>query len=201
MNDTTAQEDLAWIRSLMDHSHRFLGGTWRHQAVWGLVGSLGMLSTYLAVRAARYEWVPWLWLAAVGAGWFYSLVLARGHDRAPTVRNAASQAFGAIWISLGVTLTLIGAISIFTGALAPHALSGVVAALFGAGYFASGFVAGLRWLQAVAVAWWVGAAVLLVWASPHGLLLLTAMTVVLAIGPALRLRQLEQATSYEPVGD
>ncbi|MEM7418015.1 MAG: hypothetical protein AAF389_21175 [Gemmatimonadota bacterium] len=201
MNDTTAREDLAWIRSLMDHSHRFLGGTWRHQAVWGLVGSLGMLSTYLAVRATRYELIPWLWVGAVGAGWFYSLVLAREHDRAPIVRNAASQAFGGIWISLGVTLTLIGGISIFTGALAPQALSGVVAALFGAGYFASGFVAGLRWLQAVAVAWWIGATVLLVWASPHGLLLLAVMTVVLAIGPALRLRQLEQEAPYPPTAD
>ena len=50
MNDTTAHEDLAWIRSLMDQSHRFLGGTWRHQVVWGVVGITGMLGTYAGVR-------------------------------------------------------------------------------------------------------------------------------------------------------
>lgn len=192
MNDTTAHEDLAWIRSLMDQSHRFLGGTWRHQVVWGVVGITGMLGTYTGVRTGRVTLIPWLWVVTIAAGWFYSLVLAREWEPHAQVRNVAGRAFGGIWMGLGVTLTLIGGVSLFTGALEPRALSGVIALLFGAGYFASGFVASLKWLQAVALGWWTGGVVLLFWGSPEGLLLLAAMTLFLEVGPALRLRQLEQ---------
>ena len=74
-------------------------------------------------------------------------------------------------------------------------MSGVVAIVFGAGYFATGFTAGLRWLQGVGAAWWIGGVGLLLWQSPQGLLALAAMTILLEIGPALRLRQLARASA------
>lgn len=188
MHESAVHEDLAWIRSLMDESHRFLGGTWRHQVVWGIVGVTGMLGTYASLSTGRFGLIPWLWVVSIGGGWFYSLVVARGGETSAAVRNAAARAFGGIWIGLGVTLTLLGGLTLFTGALEPSGLSGVIALVFGSGYFASGFVAGLRWMQGVAVGWWIGGVVLLYWPSPSGLLLLAAMIVVLEIGPALRLR-------------
>lgn len=197
MHESAVREDIAWIRSLMDESHRFLGETWRHQAVWGVVGITGMLGTYASLATDRYALVPWLWGLCLGAGWFYSLVLSR-HGASSAVRSAAARAFGGIWIGLGVTLTLIGGLTVLTGVIEASALSGVVALIFGAGYFASGFVAGLRWLQAVAVGWWVGGVVLLYWPTPESLLLLAAMMAVLELGPALRLRRIEADATTAP---
>jgi hypothetical protein len=109
------------------------------------------------------------------------------------VRNVAMRAFGGIWMSLGVTLTLIGSVSVYSGALEPSSLPGVLAVVFGAGYFASGFVAGLVWLSAVGVAWWAGGVGLLFWRTPGNLLVLAAMVVALEVVPALVLRRRERA--------
>ena len=75
-------------------------------------------------------------------------------------------------MGLGVTLTLLGTVSMFSGAIDPRTMSGIVAIVFGAGYFATGFAGGLRWIQGVGVAWWVGGVALLLWQSPDALLAL-----------------------------
>ena len=96
-------------------------------------------------------------------------------------------------MSLGVTLTLLGTVSMFTGAITPQAMSGIVAIVFGSAYFATGFVGDLRWIQGVGAAWWVGGVGLLLRPGPDGLLVLALMTVLLEIGPSLRLRQMQRA--------
>lgn len=158
MDQAAARQELAAIRALMAESQGFLGGSWRHQLVWGLLGASGLTATWWAVSAG----------SAVRPGW--------------------------IWLALGVTLTLIGAASILTGTLAPRSLPGLIALVFGAGYFASGLVAGVRWLAGVGVGWWVAGAGLLQWSSgPGSLLVLAGLTLVLEVGPALALRRLERS--------
>jgi hypothetical protein len=197
MEEATAREELAWIRSLMDQNQRFLRGTWRHQFVWGLVGTVGLVGTWLAVRTQSTGWIPWIWVICVGSGWAYSLPFSRGRRSVgpPRVRSAASRAFGGIWMALGVTLTLLGTVSMFSGAIEPRAMPGIVAVVFGSAYFATGFVGGLRWIQIVGVTWWIGGVGLLFQQGPDALLVLAAMTVALEIGPALRLRGLPSAST------
>jgi len=195
MEETTAREELAWIRSLMDQNQRFLTGTWRHQFVWGLVGTIGLSGTWLAVRTETVRWIPIVWLICVGSGWTYSLVLSRNRGSGkPRVSSVASRAFSGIWMGLGMTLTLLGTVSMFTGAISAQAMPGIVAVVFGSAYFATGFVGGLRWIQGVGAAWWVGGVSLLFWQHPDALLVLAAMTVMLEIGPALRLRHMRRAS-------
>lgn len=192
MTEATAREELAWIRSLMDQSQAFLCGTWRHQLLWGVVGTVGLAGSWNAVRVGRFTDIPWIWLVALGLGWVSSMRVARHQATHAAVRSVAARAFGGIWLALGVSLTLLGAATIVFGAIDPPALSGIVAIIFGAGYFASGFTAGLRWIQAVGVAWWIGGAALLIWRGPDAMLVLAGMTLLLEVGPALRLRSIER---------
>ena len=192
MEEATAREELAAIRTLMADSQSFLRGTWPHQMVWGCVGTVGLLATWALGQSGRYGLVPWVWVAAVSVGWTYSLFLARDHSRAP-VRNVAGRAFGGIWMALGVTLTLLGTVTVFVGAVDPRGLPGVIAVVFGAGYFASGFLAEMRWLAGVGVAWWAAGVVLLLWQSEAAILALAALTLLLEVGPALVLRSMERS--------
>lgn len=193
MQDAPSARDLAWIRSLMDESQRFLCGTWRHQLVWGVIGVVSLTATWGALRTGAPNAVGWIWGAALALGWTYSLWLGRRDARAP-VRNVAGRAFGGIWMALGVALTLLGTMTIMTDALDPMGLPGIVAILFGSGYFASAFLADLRWLSVVALAWWGGGVVLLLWRSPDAILALAAMTAALEAGPALLLRRIERTS-------
>ena len=192
MEQATVREDLAFLRSLMDESQAFLCGTWRHQLVWGLVGISGLAGTWVSMNVGAFGRIPWIWGVWVGVGWFYSLLLARRDAFRPSARSVASRAFGGIWLALGVTLTLLGLATMFTGAVDPLGLPGIIAIVFGAGYFASGYVGGLQWLKGVGALWWGGGVALLIWSSPDALLGLAGMTLPLGIGPALRLRRTER---------
>lgn len=189
--DTRAvHDDLVAIRALMTESQRLVRGTWSHQLVWGILATVGLTATWAVQQAGRYEAILPMWLGLVVVGWTFSIVRGRRYEQAP-VRNAATRAFGGIWIGLGVTLTLIGLVTIPTGAVRPGGLPGVLAAVLGAGYFASGFLAGLRWMLFVGLGWWLGAFALLLWQGPSALLALAGLTVAFEVIPALAFRKLE----------
>lgn len=188
---TTAREELAHIRSLMEDGQRFLCGTWRHQLLWGVLSLAGLAATWLAAGRGWIAVIWWIWPVVLLVGWAGSLRLG-SRRQAPPVRNVAGRAFAGIWVGLGVTLTLLGTLAVWAGALDPRALPGVLALVFGLGYFASGHLSGLGWLTAVGLFWWAGGGVLLFWRGSGALLGLAALVLVLEIGPALALRRLER---------
>ncbi len=184
------REELAEIRSLMAESQGLLTGSWRHQLVWGLLTAFAVLGIWVA---NRLEWLPapvWILVVAIVLGWMYSLLFAQRRD---PVGNVAARAFGGIWLGLGVTLTLIFVVPTLTGAVARESLPGLMAFVFGAGYFSSGFLSGLRWLSAVGFAWWVSGVALLVWRGVDSLLALGVLLVALQVLPALKLRSMERS--------
>lgn len=193
MNDTAVATEITRIRGLMEESQRFLCGTWQHQVLWGGVGAAGLVFTWWSVTVGSTDAVPAAWLSLLVLGWIGSLLLVRRGARSAAVDNVAGRAFGGIWMGLGVTLTLLATLGVYSGALDPRSLPGVLSVVLGTGYFASGFLTGLRWLTAVGVAWWVGGAVLLFWSEPGALLVMSAMALLLEVGPALALRARERA--------
>lgn len=64
--------------------------------------------------------------------------------------------------------------------------------MLGAGYFASGFTAGISWLSAVG-AWWASGVALLFRRGPGGMLVLAVLVLLLEVVPALVLRNRERA--------
>jgi hypothetical protein len=193
----TVHEELAAIRSLMADSQSFLRGTWPHQLAWGVIGTTGVLATWIALGAGSYSATVWIWGVLVAHVWIFSFAVMRRGDGGAPVRNVASRAYGGIWIALGVTLTILGTMTAGVGAVDPLGLPGLIAVVFGAGYFASGWLAGLRWLTAVGVVWWVAGVALLIWSDPRGLLVLAALTLLLEVGPALALRRMERTADAE----
>ncbi len=191
-DDPTLRDDLAAIRALMADSQDLVRGTWWYQMVWGVLITLGLVLTWVGEQSGRFGFIAAVWVGVVVTGWVASMIRGRREAARATVRNAASRAFAGIWIGLGVTLTMVGMVSIPTGAVAPDGLPGLLAILFGAGYFATGFVSGLRGLSLVGVGWWMGGAALLVFQGPSAVLGLAALTVMLEIAPALALRRMER---------
>lgn len=192
MNDQqTLRDDLAAIRALMADSQALVHGTWWYQLLWGFLVTLGLVLTWFGEQSGRYGLIAVGWMGVVVVGWTASMIRGRREATEARVQNAASRAFSGIWIGLGVTLTLVGMVSIPTGAVAPDGLPGLLAIVLGAGYFATGFVSGLRGLIFVGVGWWVGGGALLFLQGPNAILGLAALTMLLEIVPALVLRRME----------
>ncbi|HWK89757.1 MAG TPA: hypothetical protein VNP72_07170 [Longimicrobium sp.] len=182
---TQAREDLAAIRRLMEGGQRVVNHAGPHFVAWGLLTSAALVLTYVLGRDGDARLISWMWAAAVGLGWLASIGLTVSGVRRAPVSSASGRLLGGLWIGTGVTLTLLGFAGPAGGALHWSGLTGVLAAVLGTGFFATGLVAGSRWIQAAGGAWWAGSLFMLLWPGPHGLLVTAALTLVLQTIPGL----------------
>ncbi|HEU0014838.1 MAG TPA: hypothetical protein VFQ45_14220 [Longimicrobium sp.] len=182
---TQAREDLAAIRRLMEGGQRVVNHAGPHFVVWGLLMSAALVATYVLGRAETVRGITWVWAGAVGLGWVASIALTfNGVRRAPAT-SPAGRLLAGLWIGTGVTLTLLGFAAPAGGALAWNGITGVLAAVLGGAFFATGLFAGSRWLQAAGGLWWAGSLYMLLDPGPHGLLVTAALMLALQAIPGL----------------
>ncbi|HUF26431.1 MAG TPA: hypothetical protein VMM18_05545 [Gemmatimonadaceae bacterium] len=182
-------DELAAIRRLMTDAQRSIEDDGRHFLLWGLVTIIGLVATWVAIRwrlPAHWLWLTWAGLIAAGS------VLAlrwarRGRARA-AVRSIAGSLVADIWAGVSIGLGILVFAGAASGSIAPAATSGVVAALLGVGAFASSSVYRQLPLRAMALVWWAGAAVMLLWPGMYTILLMAALVLALLVAPAAVLR-------------
>jgi hypothetical protein len=180
---TQAREDLAAIRQLMEDGRRVVNGAGPHFVAWGLLTSAALAATYMLAQRGETRLITWMWVVAVGVGWLASIALTVAEGRRERVRTATSRILGGTWTGTGVTLMLLGFAAPAGGGLATGAITGVLAAVMGGGFFATGLLVGSRWMQAAAGGWWAGALLMLLWPGSHGLLITAALVLLLQTLP------------------
>lgn len=183
------QQDLAVIRRLMEESQTAVAEDGRHFLLWGALSAVGLLGTWAAVVGVVALDPRWLWAAVVAVGWTGSFWMGIRGGRRSRVRTLGGRLIAVVWISCGVTLTLIAAAGLLGGVVPVQALSGLVAVVLAGGFLGSAVLTGQRWLGAVAAAWWLGGGVMLFFPGLYTLPLLAAMAIALEVVPGLVLRR------------
>lgn len=184
--ERTPEEDLAMIRRLMTESRAATDAGSPFYLLWGVAVLLGLVGTYLSVRAGLGLDPGLLWIGVIGAGWVGSFWLGwRRSERMP-VESTGGRVMMGIWVGGGVTMTLLGFAVPAAGLVSTVGeILGPIAMVLGTCSFASSFVArssGLRW---AAAGWWVGGVAMLWWSGPPALLIMAAQVVALMILPGL----------------
>lgn len=191
MEPEATRHDLAAIRALMEESRAHVCGTGRHWILWGIVTVLGFAFTSLLVRGTvRLPLdLSWIWGGLLALGWAGSVWMGRRGERAAPVGNEVTRIVYAIWVGLGVVLTVSALAGMITPLIAVEALPGLLAVTLGAGYLATGSIRGLGWLRWLAALWWAGGVWMLLRPGLHTLLVLGAMVVALQIVPGIVLER------------
>lgn len=180
---TRAREDLAAIRRLMEDGRCVVNTAGPHFVAWGLLTSAALAATYVLGARGEARMATWAWAAAVALGWLSSLALTVMEGRRERVRSATGRILGGTWTGTGVTMMLLGFAAPAGGGVDTAVLTGVLAAVMGGGFFATGLLVGSRWMQGAAVAWWAGALLMLLRPGPHGLLVTAALVLALQTLP------------------
>lgn len=188
--NSKAQQDLAYIREIMDESRSFATVGGNHFIIWGSVLSLALLGTWLRSRGVAWiEPLP-LWLACVGGGWLLTfLSIRRRGELALAVHPSARQIRGA-WIALGFAMTLTFFLGTLSGSIALAAIPGLSAAFTGVGIYINGMLARIGWLRNLAFAWWACGAAMLLWTGNHTLVLLAVLMIALYVVPGVALNRM-----------
>ena len=182
---TQAREDLAAIRRLMEDGQRVVNSAGPHFVAWGLLTSAALAATYLLAERGETRLITWTWAVAVGLGWLASLALTFAEGRRERVRCATGRILGGMWTGTGVSLMLLGFAAPAGGGLSTDAITGVLAAVMGGGFLATGLLVGSRWMQAAALGWWAGALYMLLAPGRSGLLVTAALVLLLQTLPGI----------------
>jgi hypothetical protein len=127
---------------------------------WGWTFVFWGLAYYIAIAwTAVYHW-PWAWLVTMAGAWVVCVVIIQIKKKNQPERRPGTtigRAIFAVWISMGVSLSLLLPALGFSDRFDQHIFVAIVAAMMGVANGASGII--IRWKAqiAAAVVWWIAA--------------------------------------------
>lgn len=175
--------ELEEIRRLMADSQRVVSDRGRHIIAWGVIVSVALVLSHFSNTGRIGFHAGWIWSAAIGTGWVFSLVVGLRESREAPVQTLATRLLSAIWIGCGITLTVLGVVGEVSGAFGADGFNAIVAGVLGLCFFASGVLYGSPWVTRLAVAWWLGAVALLAIPTVPQDLLMAGMVIALQVVP------------------
>ncbi len=185
--ELTPGEDLALIRRLMEDTHGVVAEASAHFVVWGSLVTAALLVTWSAGRGAADIDLGWMWAIAITLGWVFSIAYGSWRETRRGITTLSGRVLAGIWVGQGIALTLLSFLGLATGVLEAGSVNGVFAAVFGAACFATGFLGRLTWLRWAAVAWWAGAAAMLLRPGLHTYPLTAGLLLALVVVPGASL--------------
>lgn len=169
MDQAQAQQDLAFIRELMQSARQATYMSGAFFIIWGLAAGVGLFGTWLLV--GQKLTLPfdsgiatfWLWMVVdVVACMGTVMVIDRNSKRA--VANPAGRLIGLGWFAVAMGLVIIAIVGAGSRNISADVMCGVSSLFIGIGVFNAGLLAGMKWVRNLAFGWWLGGAIML--ASP-----------------------------------
>lgn len=171
------QQDLAYIRQVMEQTRRYTLIKGDYFIVWGLLICLWLSSNAIALLMHRSLPVFELLALVIIVGWAHTLWANRQATRYEPVAGYAGRMVGLTWAACGICMMLVIFVGIPFGGVNPASLGGIMAVFMGLGVFMTGVLSGMTWFRNLGLGWWAGAVALF---TVHGI-------VGLWIGPVLLL--------------
>ncbi len=177
MTSDTLQGDLAYIKKIVQESRKNIGLSGDHLIVWGILVSIALFVTW---ANHYYNWGAneWLhWVLVIGGGWLFEIIYGRTVDRKIPVRTYTDKIEGFMWLSIGITLTILGFLGIGTDAIRPEYISPIFSTVLAIGYFTSGVIYEVKWIRNLAFGWWGGAIIMFLFPGSYHLLFMAGMMI------------------------
>ena len=187
-DDNRLRDDIAFIREAIEDGRAYAARSGPGMIWWGGALAGGFAATYAFVRG----WSPVppavLWPVALAVPWAHCLYRLRSRSTGPrpAPRGPMIVALRALWAGLGIFLTTLTLMALWSSSQPVGWLPAVAAGALGAAVFATAWMAAIPWLRWIAVAWWIGElALFALRGRPEMLLLSAALMLLLLAGPGL----------------
>ena len=185
MNTHEAIEELEFIKKVIDDTRNVIVDNGFSFIFWGIIIVIGLLSTYAAILLDYNFPYAWNWILVIGFGWAYSLYSGYKHGKHAKVQTFSGKLLGAVWISAGISMTILGFVGTFAEAYHGVYISPLVSTILGISFFISGFLYDKRWITYISAGWWMGAIIMFIYPYLYTLLIMSAMMIVFQIIPGI----------------
>lgn len=180
-----AESEIALIRKIMEDSKRIAVSDGKDFIFWGILVLAGVVVMYYMLIKQVYGYIGLLWGIDILLGWMTSLTMHFREEKKKKVRTFAGKVLGALWISCGIAMTLIGFIAGMTGQVSGWAIFPMIGIILGIAYFVSGIIYGYSWVNYLSIGWWGGSVFMLIYPGIHSLLVFALMMTLFQIVPGI----------------
>jgi hypothetical protein len=178
MIEIDAQQELAFIKKVMADSRQIIVDDGKGFIFWGILIACGLFFTYLSI-AGKWEFsLGWFWPALIAFGWIVTFVIEIRAEKKRSTKTFAGKIMGALWISCGVAMTILGFIGGITAAYHNVFISPIIAVILGIAYLVSGVLQGKNWVSLLSIGWWAGAILMFYLQNLETLLIMVGMMIV-----------------------
>jgi hypothetical protein len=182
---TTALEDLAFIKQVIGDSKKTVLDNGTGFIIWGLLIVTGLLYTYIDVIAKLQLNNDIVWVILIGGGWVYSIWSNIRYSKKRKVSTLSDKILGAVWVSAGIAMTILGFVGTFAGAYGGVYISPLISTVLGIAFFISGVLFEQSWISYLSAAWWAGAIYMFIFPSIHTLLIMALMMLFIQVLPGV----------------
>lgn len=184
MHTESAREDLAYLRQLIEDTRQATYVSGQYFIVWGVAVGLGLVATWLGLRGELPISIFLAWIICMAAGGLGTFLLVRAECNLP-VQTHASRVIGKVWMTMGISMMVLFFAGAATGRIDGHLMLPLSCLLIAGPFYVTGLLARLYWMQFLAFAWWLGAAVMLLWPGMYNLLLMGLLLFALYVVPGI----------------
>jgi len=180
----SAQENLTYIKQIMNDTCRSQNDNGIISIVWGILVTLGQIGNYVLTETRIWNGFMWLWLGIGLTGWLFVYIETRA-KKEQTVRTFASKILASLWVSAGISMTVIGFGAASSGLVNGYAINPLISTVLGGTYYVTGLLNGKKLDQKLSYGWWLGAVVMFMLPGPFSFLLFAFMMVLFQVIPGI----------------
>ncbi|MGA2668089.1 MAG: hypothetical protein ABSF32_04135 [Ignavibacteria bacterium] len=180
-----AESEIAVIKKIMEDSKRIAVNDGKDFIIWGTLVFTGLIGTYLFILWNIEVYIGWLWCAVILIGWIFSIKMHSRAKKSCNARTFAGKILGALWVSSGIGMSLIGFIAGAGSTISMWAICPLISIILGIAYYVSGIIYGYSWINYISLGWWAGAVVMFIFPGIYTLLLFALMMAMLQILPGM----------------
>ena len=183
MTEIDAQQELAFIKKVMEDSRRIICDDGKSFIFWGILISFGMLVTYLRIVGNWGINLGWFWPVLIAFGWIVTIIIEIRSEKKRSTKTFTAKILGSVWIGCGIAMTILGFIGGLTDAYNGVFISPIISVILGIGYLVSGVLYGKVWVSLLAAGWWAGAILMFYLQNLETLLIMLSMMIILQTIP------------------
>ncbi len=191
MDELTAQEEIAFIKKVMQDSRKVILADGIEFIYWGIIVTICLLYTFFTYYTLNFNakdpgrsvfmfWFIFMFIGGIG-----SSIFLKKRYKSERIKSLAGTILGKIWLANGIGMMLVAFIGGSFGAIHGVFISPLMCSFLGSSYFISGFIYGKKWISNLAFLWWLGAVIMFIFPGLYTVLMMAMMMILLQITPGI----------------
>lgn len=182
-------ENLLYMKQIINESRNIVVRRGVEFIIWGVIIVIGLVYTYIDILFKGKFYNLFAWIILVAGGWGYSIWCWYKNKDRQKAYTFSGRLMGMVWVSSGITMTILGFIGPLAKAYSSFFISPIIATVLGTAFLVSSLIYNNTLMMKIAPLWWFGAVYMFFFPNKESLLIMALMMLFLQVLPGVILQK------------